>query len=81
MNETEQRVLTVMSVVFDLKADQIPENAAPGILKQWDSLKHMSLVLALEDEFGFRFADDELTDLLSLKLVLRIVIDKLGIKV
>jgi acyl carrier protein len=76
----EQRVLAVMSVVFNLKADQIPENAAPGVLKQWDSLKHMNLVLALEDEFGFRFADDELTDLLSLKLVLKIVSDKQGMK-
>ena len=80
MNEIEQRVLAVMSVVFDVKVDQIPANAAPGVLKQWDSLKHMSLVLALEDEFGFRFADDELTDLLSLKLVLKIVSDKQDMK-
>lgn len=80
MEEIEQRILGVMSVVFNLDAGEIPPNAAPGNLKQWDSLKHMNLVLALEDEFGFRFADDELTDLLNLKLIVEIVSKKLGEK-
>lgn len=66
-----------MSVVFQIDAGDIPSNAAPGNIKQWDSLKHMNLVLALEDEFGFRFADDELMDLLNLKLIVEIVSNKL----
>ena len=78
MSEIELRVLDVMSVVFKVRVDMIPENSAPGVLEQWDSLAHMNLVLALEEEFGFRFTDDELMDLLSLKLVFTIVIDKLG---
>ena len=63
MIEIEQRIRAVMSVVFEIEAVHIPHNASPLVIVQWDSLKHMNLILALEEEFNFRFSDDEMTDL------------------
>ena len=66
-----------MAVVFDMEIADIPDNAAPGVIEKWDSLKHMTLIVALEEEFGIRFTDDEMADLLNLDLVHKIIASKL----
>ena len=80
MKEIELRILTVMSIVFEIDLNKIPSDATPGKIEQWDSLKHMNLILAIEEEFNFRFTDDEMTDLLNLKLITTIVSEKLSTK-
>ncbi|EQA36973.1 hypothetical protein LEP1GSC047_2682 [Leptospira inadai serovar Lyme str. 10] len=64
------RLIEVMSNVFAVEKDQITDEIAIGKFKGWDSLRHMSLVLALEEEFGIRFDDDEIPNLISFKLIL-----------
>lgn len=59
----------VMGAVFGVAPETIGEETSPGNIEQWDSLRHMSLVLALEEEFGVRFPDDELDQLISLRLI------------
>jgi acyl carrier protein len=76
MNEIKQRILTVMGTVFEMDTTDIPENATPKVVKNWDSLKHMNLILALEDEFQLRFSDDEITDLLDLPTIILIISEK-----
>ncbi|WP_146036899.1 acyl carrier protein [Leptospira inadai] len=63
-------MIEVMSNVFAVEKDQITDEIAIGKFKGWDSLRHMSLVLALEEEFGIRFDDDEIPNLISFKLIL-----------
>ena len=37
--------------------------------ERWDSLRHMQLIMAIEDEFGVTFADDDIPNLLSLRAI------------
>lgn len=73
MKTVRERMIALMAVVFGLEPEQIPANAAPGNPKQWDSLGHVHLITAAEEEFGVRFSDDEVTDLLSLDLYVNIL--------
>ena len=34
-------------------------------LKEWDSLRHVELIFALEDAFGVEFSPDDIADLYS----------------
>ena len=77
MTELKNKIIAVMAIVLEVDASQIPENATPGVVEKWDSLRHMSLILALEEEFGIRFSDDEMTQLISLDLIAAIVSDKI----
>lgn len=77
MDEIKKRVLSLMEVIFEMNAVDISDDAAPGLIEKWDSLKHMSLILALEEEFGVRFTDDELADLLNLQLIVEIVSERI----
>lgn len=69
MTDLKKRIRDVMSSVFEIDHSKIDENAGPGVIEKWDSLRHMTLVLALEDEFGIRFPDEMVEQLLSLKLI------------
>lgn len=59
----------VMSQIFDLDPSSIVAESSPKTIERWDSLKHMQLIMALEDEFGIRFSDDDIPELTSFKLI------------
>ncbi|TGK17273.1 acyl carrier protein [Leptospira fluminis] len=73
-----ERVIEVMANVFAVEKEAITEDVALGKFKGWDSLRHMSLVLALEEEFGLRFDDDEVPNLISFKLILHALEARVG---
>jgi len=72
----QDRVNNVMSAVFEITIEQINENSSPDTIESWDSLKHMNLVIALEEEFDCQFSDIEIVDLLSYKLIMAILDDR-----
>ena len=65
----DERVKQVMAMVFGIAAKDIGANAAPGTIEAWDSMRHMNLVIALEEEFGVRFGEDQIEQLISLPLI------------
>ena len=72
------RVKSVISAVFEIPADKIGEESSPDNIESWDSLKHMNMVVALEDEFNIQFTDDELIELINMKLIMVIIREKLS---
>lgn len=77
MSEINKKIIFIMATIFNIDIDSISENAAPDTLEEWDSLKHMTLIVALEQEFNIRFTDDEVTDLLNLELIKQIISSKI----
>lgn len=61
----KEDVKRVMSQVFGIPIESIPDNASPETVGRWNSLGHLNLVMALEDEFGVRFAGEQIPDLTS----------------
>lgn len=61
-----ERVLQVMADAFELEPSQIPDDASPDTVEEWDSLGHMNLMLALEAEFSVEIPTETMLELLSL---------------
>ena len=74
-NKVEDRIRDVMSAVFEISADQIDDYSSMDSIESWDSLRHMNLVTALEEEFDCEFYDSETVELLNFKLILTILND------
>ncbi len=72
----EERVRSVFAAVFQVPPEAVPSTYSKETFSQWDSLKHVTLVLALENEFGIRFEDDEYSRLDSYSSILSIVREK-----
>jgi acyl carrier protein len=73
----EKRIKEIMSVVFETDLSMITDDASPETLDIWDSLKHMNLITALEEEFHVTFSDNEILEMLSYKLILTTIGKKL----
>jgi acyl carrier protein len=69
----EDRVRSTIATVLNVAEDALREDAGPDTLAQWDSMNHLNVVLALESEFAVAFTDDDVTDMLSVGLICRIV--------
>jgi len=76
-NKMEERIKNVMSAVFEILVEQINDDSSPDTIESWDSLKHMNLVVALEEEFEIEFTDDEAVELLNFLLIFNIIKEKL----
>tara|TARA_B100000315_G_C14418889_1_gene514584 strand:- start:229 stop:468 length:240 start_codon:yes stop_codon:yes gene_type:complete len=72
-NKIEDRTKNVMSAVFDVPIDSIDSNSSPDTVESWDSLKHMHLVVALEEEFQITFNDDEIFEMINYPLIKNII--------
>jgi len=78
-NNIEERIKNVMSAVFEIAVDKFDENSSPDNIESWGSLNHMKLVVALEEEFNVQFTDDDITELINMKLIIAVLLEKLPI--
>lgn len=74
----ENRIKKVMSAVFEIPNIEINEESTMDTIEPWDSLKHMNLVIALEDEFQITIPDEEVGNLVSFSLIKLIVGEIIG---
>ena len=69
----DKRIKTIMSIIFEIPVDEINEETSKEKVKTWDSLKHMDLVVALEEDFSIEFNDDEIIMLDSFSAIKKIL--------
>ena len=77
MKDYTDLIKKIMSIIFDEDIINISDDAEPLEIDQWDSINHLQLIVALEEEFEIKFSDDELTELLNLPLINNIIQQKL----
>lgn len=59
------RVAKVISDVFGVPLEAVSDGHGPNEIEQWDSLGHITLVLALESEFQIRISPDQAAEMFS----------------
>jgi acyl carrier protein len=69
------RIKQVMSAVFEIQLESITDEASTDNLDNWDSLRHLNLILALEEEFGVSIPDEEVGNLVNYKLIELVIYD------
>lgn len=65
----EDKIRKIMADLLGVDPKKITDETSPDNLEAWDSLKQMSLVVSLEEEFGIEFTDDQIAEMMSFKLV------------
>ena len=73
-NNTEERIKNVMSSVFGISVECIQDNSSPDNIKGWDSLKHINLIIALEEEFQLVLSEDDIIQMHNYALIKTILI-------
>jgi len=63
-----RKVLSIAADIFEVPESTLGPQSSPDTISTWDSLHHLSFVLALEQEFGVEFSPEEIEQLLSIEL-------------
>ena len=72
------RIQETLADVLNLPREQITMQSSPDTIEAWDSLKHLDLVLALEQEFRLQFSPEEIAEMTSAELVVAVTSRKLS---
>ena len=65
----KKKTFSIVARVMGVPVAEIDEETSPDTLAAWDSLKHLNLVLALEEEFDVQFSDEQVVDMLNVQLI------------
>lgn len=76
MDNINDRLFKLISDVLQIDISDVNENLSPENSPQWDSLKNIMLLMAIEEEFDFRFTDEEMTKRLNASSILEILKNK-----
>ena len=75
MTNNELRLKQVLANVFDEESESINDESSMDTIENWDSLKHLNLILALEEEFEVSFDEDESVIIISYPLIKTVLKD------
>ena len=76
-NKLEEQIKDIMSAVFEIPEEKIKDNSSTDTIESWDSLKHVKLIVVLEEEFNVLFTDDDIIELINMKHIFRVLSEKL----
>lgn len=74
----EQKLKDIFMNLFFLKLDDIHSKLSPDDVSNWDSMQHLNLVLAVEQEFAISISPEESNQMLNFGIILLLIKEKLG---
>lgn len=76
----EDSLKQVMATMLNVDPASIGPDASMDNIAAWDSLRHMNLVLALEEQFGVQIPDEDAGNITSYQLIKLVLQDLLKAK-
>lgn len=69
----EHRVKQIMAEIIGIDMDSINDQTSPDTVPEWDSLKHMQLIVALEEEFSIEILDEYIDEMMNLDRIIGVL--------
>jgi len=73
-----EEIQEMVARIFGLPAEQVRPESSPDTIDTWDSLQHLNLVLALEQQYDIQFTPEEIEQLLSVEIIIAFVEEKVS---
>jgi acyl carrier protein len=71
------RLNKVFQTIFDDENIVVNEETTSDDIEDWDSLEHITLIVAIEQEFGIKFSMGEVTSMKNVGDMVNIIISRL----
>ena len=75
--EIYERLNKVFRDVFDDESIVVTETTTANDIEDWDSLEHINLVVAVENEFGMKFNMNEVTTMKNVGDMVEIILSRI----
>jgi acyl carrier protein len=63
----EEKLIKIATRVFGLTDGEITMTSTPDNTENWDSLRHIRLILEVEECFNFEMDESEITEIIDLR--------------
>ena len=80
MDNIELAIQEIMAIVFEMSKDSITSESSQDSIRNWDSVKHLDLIISLEEEFEIICPVEEIGNLVSFKLIKIIIEEQLELQ-
>ncbi len=71
------RLNKVFRTIFDDENITVNEETTSDDIEDWDSLEHINLIVAIEQEFGIKFSMGEVTNMKNVGDMVNIIMERL----
>ena len=78
--DVQEKVIQVLVNIFQVSADKISTKTTPDNVEKWDSMNHINMILALEQEFGIRYDEEQVVSMLSVEEIIDVTKGMLGLQ-
>lgn len=68
----------IFHTVFNDDSIEVKNELTAKDVKNWDSMNHVNLIIAVETEFGIRFSNDEISDLQNVGELIQLIQNKVN---
>lgn len=72
----EKRLKTILSNVLGIGEEEIKDSSSVENITSWDSLNHINLIVALEENYGLSFSEEEMLEMTTFGRIKRILSGK-----
>jgi acyl carrier protein len=69
----DEKIKQVFNSVFQVSPEQVSDTLSPQDVSGWDSLGHVRLVTALQEQFGVEFDVDEIMSMENVAEIKKII--------
>tara|TARA_B100000959_G_C14684907_1_gene502232 strand:+ start:268 stop:510 length:243 start_codon:yes stop_codon:yes gene_type:complete len=77
INNLEKKILNVLKKIFPrTKIKKNIKDLSINSFKAWDSLANFNLLLEVEKEFGTRFTTEQMSEIKSIKQIIKVLKNK-----
>ena len=74
--EVFERLTEVFADVFDDEEIELTDSTTSDDIEDWESLEHVNLIIAVEQEFGIKFTMGEVTGMKNVGAMVDIIIER-----
>jgi acyl carrier protein len=57
---SEQVLSRIQQIASDVLLADVTADSSPETVESWDSVQHLNLILAIEEEYGVQFSPEEM---------------------
>lgn len=68
----------IVADVLDVSPNEISETFGPDTTDRWDSMNHLRMITAVEDEYGIQFSMEEIQSIENFGMLGQLVAEKRG---
>ncbi len=77
--DVQEKVIQVLVNILQVSPDKISTKTTSDDVEKWDSLNHINMIQALEQEFGVRYDEEQVVSMLSVGEIIKATNGMLGL--